>query len=316
LVKTPFRPSRQGAGAANLPAPRRFHGLLAKNAAGCLFAIPAFLLYAAFFLYPFIQSVLLSLTDWDGVQAVRRFIGAANYGRLLRDPLMWLSLSHNVIWVIVGTIFPVVIGLLLAVLLWSGRTRMKILFRTVYFMPVVLSPVVSGIIWGWIYSPIFGILNRFLSTVGLGSFARGWLGDPFWALYSVLGAAIWCYFGFCFVILFAGLQNVDMNLYDAAELDGAGAWRRFAHVTVPQLGSVLTMVLVYTLIGGFNVFDIVFVMTGGGPANFTELIATYTYKKSFMENQVGYGASLSTVMTALSLAASAVFLGLRRRGEK
>ncbi len=149
--------------------------------------------------------------------------------------------------------------------------------------------------------------------MGLGFLTRGWLGDPVWALYAVLGAAVWSYFGFCFVVLLAGLQNADMELYDAAKLDGAGHWRQLIDVTLPQLQSVLTMVIVYTLIGGFNVFDIVFVMTGGGPANLTELIATYSYKKSFMENQVGYGAALTMVMTVLSLVASSLFMRLRER---
>jgi multiple sugar transport system permease protein/raffinose/stachyose/melibiose transport system permease protein len=289
---------------------------LARNAAGILFVLPGLVLYAVFFLYPFFNSILLSFTDWDGVQPIRNFVGGANYLRLSQDPMVWMSLSHNLIWVIVGTIAPVLIGLLLAVLFWSGSTKGQVIFRTAFFMPVVLSPVVVGIIWGWIYSPIFGILNRVLEAVGLGFIARGWLGDPTWALFAVLGTAVWSYFGFCFVILLAGLQNADLELYDAAKLDGASSWQQLLNVTIPQLQSVLSMVIVYTLIGGFNVFDIVFVMTGGGPANLTELIATYTYKKSFMENQVGYGASLTMVMTVLSLAASFVFLKLRERGEK
>jgi ABC-type sugar transport system permease subunit len=288
---------------------------LARNAVGLGFALPALAVYAVFFLYPFAGSIALSLTDWDGVAAVRRFVGLANYGRLVRDPLVWLALKHNLVWVAIGTAAPIAIGLLLAVLLWSGRTRGQVVFRTAYFMPVVLSPVVVGIIWGWIYSPIFGILNRALRAAGLGSVARGWLGDPTWALCAVLATAVWNYFGFCFVILFAGLQNADLELFDAAKIDGAGAWRRLVSVTLPQLQSVLTMATVYTLIGGFNVFDIVWVMTGGGPANLTELIATYTYKKTFMQNQVGYGASLTMLMTALSLVVSAAFLHRRERGQ-
>jgi raffinose/stachyose/melibiose transport system permease protein len=293
-----------------------FRTELSRNAAGFLFVLPALSLYALFFLSPFVSSLLLSFTDWDGVRAVKGFIGFANYARMSRDPLVALSLSHNLIWVVLGTLAPTVIGLLLAILVWKGRTWGRLVFRTAFFMPVVLSPVVVGIIWGWIYSPIFGILNRGLEAVGLGSVARGWLGDPTWALYAVLCTAIWNYFGFCFVILFAGLQNADMELFDAAKIDGAGSWRQLVNVTLPQLQNVLTMAVVYTLIGGFNVFDIVFVMTGGGPANLTELIATYTYKKSFMENQVGYGASLTMLMTVLSLVTSGVFLGLRERGAR
>lgn len=286
-----------------------------KKNAGYFFVLPALLVYVIFFLFPFINSIYYSLTSWNGVDAVKKFVGLQNYVKLSADPLMWLSLQHNLTWVVIGTIAPVVIGLLLAILLWSGNTRGRTLFRTVYFMPVVLSPVVIGIIWGWIYNPIFGIVNQVLTRLGLDSWTRGWLGDPDWALYAVLLTAIWSYFGFCLVILLAGLQNVDMDLFDAARMDGANGWQQLINVIIPQLGSVLTMVTVYTLIGGFNVFDIVYVMTGGGPANYTELIATYTYKKSFVENHVGYGAALSMVMTILSLVASFIFLKIRERSE-
>lgn len=286
-----------------------------KNKHGMLFVLPAFVLYLIFFLFPFFQSIVISLTDWNGVNPEKVFIGLGNYFRLIKDDLMWKSLGHNFIWVIVGTISPIVIGLLLAVLLSSKNTKGRTFFRTVYFLPVMLSPVVVGIIWGWVYNPIYGMLNKILDSIGLGALSRGWLGDPKLALYMVLITAIWSYFGFCLVILMAGMQNIDTELYDAATIDGANSFQQFFHVTLPQLGSVLTMIIAYTLIGGLNVFDIVYIMTGGGPANTTELIATYTYKQSFQLNSVGYGASLSMVMTILSLVASALFMKFRAKAS-
>ncbi|MBZ0301652.1 MAG: sugar ABC transporter permease [Anaerolineae bacterium] len=285
-----------------------------RHRAGYFFVLPALVMYAIFFIYPFLSSVYLSMTDWDGVKPMN-FVGLSNYQKLLGDPLMWVSLGHNLIWVIIGTIAPIAIGLLLAVLLW-GRTRGQLIFRTIYFMPVVMSAVVVGIIWGWIYNPIFGFLNRFLTAVGLEGLARGWLGETNTALFAVLAAAIWQHVGFCVVILFAGLQKVDIELIDAARIDGANSWQRFLNVILPQIRHVLTMVTVFTVIGGFNVFDIVFVLTRGGPANATELIATYTYRKSFSENQVGYGSALSMVMTVLALAATIIFMRIRSRGEE
>jgi multiple sugar transport system permease protein/raffinose/stachyose/melibiose transport system permease protein len=282
---------------------------------GLFFVLPSLVIYVIFFLYPFFSSIYLSLTDWDGVQPVMNFVGLENYQRMLNDPLVWRSLAHNVIWVIIGTASPVIIGLLLAMLLW-GRIRGRLLFRTLYFMPVVLSSVVIGIIWGWIYNPIFGILNRALKAIGLDALARGWLGDPDVALYAVLVAAIWGYTGFCVVIFISGLQNVDMDLIDAATVDGANAWRRFFHVIIPQLRHVLTMVIAYTLIGGFSVFDIVWIMTKGGPANATEVIATYTYFKSFKQFDISYGAALSMLMTILALVATLIFMRIRERGQE
>lgn len=285
---------------------------LRKYGAAYLFLVPAAVLYAIFGLYPFVGSIYLSLTSWDGAQPVQPFVGLANYVHLVQDPLVWLSLSHNLIWVVVGTVVPIAMGLLLAVLL-AGRPRGMAVFRTIYFMPVVLSPVIIAVIWGWIYHPIFGILNRLLQAVGLGFLARGWLGDVNLALYAVLLAAIWGYFGFVFVIFLAGLQNIDVELLYAARIDGANAWQSFWNVTLPQLSHVVTMVTTLSLIGGFNVFDIVFVLTQGGPANSTELIATYIYRVAFSQNEVGYGAALSMVMTIIALAAALIFIAIRER---
>lgn len=295
-------------------ADRRRAGPLRTSLTGYLFVLPAFALYLLFVLYPFVVSIYYSLTDWDGAQPVKPFVGMGNYARLIGDRLMWLSLWHNLVWIVFGTLTPVVIGLGLASLVWSG-VRGRLFFRTVYFMPVVLATVVVGIIWSWIYHPMFGPINVALRAVGLGHIARGWLGDLNWALFALMLAALWAYFGFCFVILLAGLQNVDLEVHDAAKIDGANAWQRFIHVTIPQLRPVLTMLTAYTLIGGFNVFDIVFVLTKGGPANATEVIATYIYEMAFKQSQVGYGAALSMVMTVLSLIASYLFINTRERSS-
>jgi ABC-type sugar transport system permease subunit len=282
--------------------------------AAIFFVLPALLLYALFMIYPFVQSISYSLTDWNGVRPTKNFVGLGNYRELIGDSLLWLSLWHNVIWVIVGTIAPLAIGLLLAILLWN-RPPGFTLFRTIFFMPQVLSTVVIGIIWSWIYNPLFGNLNKLLDAVGLDEVSRGWLGDTTWALYAVLVAAVWATIGFVFVIFLAGLQNVSKDLLEAATIDGANGWQRFKDVTVPQLSNVINVVAALLLIGGFNVFDIIFVMTGGGPANATEVIATYTYKEAFTQNRVGYASTLSLVMTAISLVVSIAFIRLRERQE-
>jgi ABC-type sugar transport system permease subunit len=282
--------------------------------AGILFVLPAFILYLVFMVYPFFRSIYFSLTSWNGVTAVKEWVGLANYRGLIGDNLFWLSLLHTVIWVIIGTIAPIVVGMLLAILLWR-RPKGFTVFRTVFFMPQVLSTVVIGIVWNWIYNPIFGILNETLDSVGLTNLSRGWLGDPDVALYAVLVAAIWATIGFVFVILLAGLQNVSKDLLEAATIDGANVWQRFWNVTVPQLAGVLNVVIALLLIGGFSVFDIVFVMTGGGPANATEVLATYTYKEAFTQNNVGYASALAVVITVISLIASVTFIRLRERQE-
>ncbi|NJK44844.1 MAG: ABC transporter permease subunit, partial [Pleurocapsa sp. SU_196_0] len=274
---------------------------------GYLFLLPAALLYAVFVLYPFVQSIFLSLTDWNGVSAVKNFVGFENYAKMFSDPLVGLSLGHNLIWIVIGTVIPIVIGLLLAVLV-SGTKRGYNVFRTAFFLPQVLSPVIIGITWGWIYHPLFGVLNTLLERVGLVGWQRGWLGETSLALYAVLIAAMWAAVGFVFVILLAGLQNVSVELLEAADIDGANAWQKVWNVIVPQLSNVLTVVATLLLIGGFSVFDIVFIMTQGGPANSTQLLATYAYQQAFIQNKIGYGAALVTVMTLLALTASVVFI--------
>lgn len=281
--------------------------------AGYLFLLPALLLYAMFMIYPFFQSIYLSLTDWNGADAVKNFVGLENYRNLWSDDLLWRSLWHNVIWVVIGTLGPLILGFLLAVLL-AVRPKGFTLFRTVYFMPQVLSPVIIAIVWGWIYNPLFGILNKGLEAAGLEAWTRGWLGDPDFALYAVLVAAMWAQTGFVFVIFLAGLQNVSRDLIEAATLDGANAWQRFRDVTLPQMANVVNVVAALLLIGGFNVFDIIFVMTGGGPANSTEVIATYAYTEAFRLNNVGYASTLTIVMTVITLVASILFIRLRERG--
>jgi ABC-type sugar transport system permease subunit len=301
------------AGRSTAPAARRRPG--DRRVSGYLFVLPALAVYALFVLYPLVQSVYLSLTDWDGAKPHKTFIGLGNFDRLVHDTMFWRALWHNLIWVVLGTALAMAVSLLLAMLVWS-RPRGFTVFRTVYFMPQILPAIIVGIVWSWIYSPAFGILDRGLSAVGLGSWSRGWLGDPDFALYAVLVASVWATIGLAFVIFTAALHNVDQDLLDAARVDGAGAWQRFRHVVVPQLSSAVTLVTVLLLVHGFQAFDHVWIMTKGGPDNSTQLLATYTYQKAFMENDVGYGAAISLVLTVLSLVVSLAVVRLRERGDR
>lgn len=285
-----------------------------KARAGYLFIAPAMLLYLYFFVYPFTVSIYYSFLKWNGA-GPPEFVGLQNYVRLFSDKILGQALTNNLIWVVIGTISPIAISLLLGALLWRGVRGMAI-FRTIYFLPVVLSEVVVAITWNWIYHPLFGALNQLLKAIGLGALARGWLGDPDTALLALLVTAIWSYFGFAFVVIMAGLQDINMDIIEAALMDGASGWQRFVHVLLPELRHVITMITALTLIGGFNVFGIVFVMTRGGPGTSTQVIATYTYRAAFQESDIGYGATLSLVMTVITLAASYLFIRLRERGEE
>lgn len=276
---------------------------------------PAIGLYLIFVLIPLVQTVGLSLNDWDGVNPLRQYVGVANYLQLLQDEIFGISVRNTLIWVVFGTLGSLTVALVLAMLAW-GSGRGYAIFRTLYFMPQVLPTVVVGIVWGWIYNPNFGALNKLLQLVGLEHLQRGWLGEPGLAVGAILVASIWASVGLSFVIFSAALNNVSAELIDAARVDGASAGQRFRHVIIPQLTHAVTVVTSLLLIHNFQAFDIVWVMTRGGPQNSSQLIATYTYQNAFADNQVGYGAAQSVVLTLLCLLATVIFVRLRERSAQ
>src|SRR5215207_813524 len=295
------------AGSAGVPAVRRQQARYAV-----LFIAPALLIYLIFMIYPFLNTIYLSFTNWNGIAPQKEWVGVSNYLRIFGEGAALKAFANNIIWVILGTVAPVVLGLFEALLVWSGA-RGSLLFRTLFFLPFVLPLVVVGIVWQWIYHPLFGIVNTVLDSFGLDWLSRGWLADPHTALYAVLIAAVWGQTGFCFLILHASLQNVDMSTVEAAMIDGASWFQRARSIIIPQIAPQITMVTAVTLIGGFAVFDIIYVMTGGGPGNASQVLATYTVKVAFQQNEAGYGSSLAMLITILSLVSAVAFVRLRER---
>jgi ABC-type sugar transport system permease subunit len=282
---------------------------------GYSFLAPALLVYLIFLIYPLLYNVYLSLTGWDGFSPTKEFLGGANYLELFGDEKFWGALGRNGIWAVVGTIVPMVIGLFLALLLRSLPPG-YIVFRTIFFMPQVLAPVAVAIVFGWIYEPNFGILNRLLKALNLDGLAQPWLADPNLALYALIGVAIWVETGFAFVIFVAALQEVDVDLLAAAELDGAGWWRRLWYVMLPQISNSVNLVAAALIIAGFNAFDYVWIMTRGGPAGSTEVASTYLYQVAFVGSRAGYGAAVSTTATVVTMVVVVVVILLRERKEE
>jgi raffinose/stachyose/melibiose transport system permease protein len=252
--------------------------------------------------------------DFDGLDPTPPFVGLANFAELAQDPQVWAAARNNVIWIVLGTIGPLVLGLALALMLWGVR-RGSTAYRIVFFLPYVLPQVAVGVVWGWIYAPTRGWLNRGLEVIGLDGLGRGWLGDPGTALYAVLATAIWTATGFVFVIILSALRNVDTEQVDAALLDGANYLQRLRYVVLPQIMPVFLMVTALTLIGGFAVFDIIFVMTGGGPANATEVLGVNAYENAFQLNRISYGTALALVVTVLAVPVAMWLNRLQRRAS-
>jgi raffinose/stachyose/melibiose transport system permease protein len=279
---------------------------------GIALVIPVMIMVVLFFIVPLVNALYYSVTDFDGINPNPTFIGLGNFERMFSDPKMWHALGNNLIWILIGTAAPMVIGLLVAMLLWTLR-RGSVVYRVAFFLPFVLPGVAIGIVWGWIYDPVSGMLNQALRLVGLGHLARGWLGEPDVALYAVLVTAIWAGTGFAIVIFLSALRNVDVELVDASRIDGANAAQRLWYIILPQIMPVFLMVLTLTLVGGFSVFDIIFVMTGGGPAEATDVLGTYSYNNAFKLSDIGYGTTLALLITALSVPIAILLNRLQRR---
>ena len=261
---------------------------------------PLLIMVGTFLLVPMANALYYVFVDFNGINPTPPWVGLANFRELFQDDAVWAALRHNVIWILIGTVAPIVLGFGLALLLWNVG-RGSAWYRLAFFLPYVLPQVAVGVVWGWIYEPTRGWLNRALETVGLGSWTHGWLGDPDTALYAVLGTAVWTATGFVFLILLAALGNVQDDLLDAAKLDGTNRAQRLWYVILPQIMPVFLTVTTITLVGGFSVFDIVFVMTGGGPAGATEVLGTYAYSNAFQLNRISYGTTVALLMTVLAV---------------
>lgn len=274
------------------------------------FVAPAAALYILLVLVPLIQTMILGLYEWNGVAPQRVFVGLSNFIELLRDSRFWVALRNNLFWIIASIVNPMLVGLVLAVLLSSiGRGQKA--YLTVFFIPVVLPLIMVGLTWGILYNPIIGPINIVLKALGME--AQGWLGDPRWATPAVIIAGNWTFFGFCTVIFLAGLQAIDSSLIEAAIIDGAGPVSRFFRIIIPLLRDQINLVVVFSIIGSFKVFDIVYVMTQGGPSHSSEVLATYLYWQAFNNGRVGYGAAMAFILTCVVAAISLIYLRLRER---
>ena len=304
----PRRRWRQAASRSQAPPVTR----RAQARLGIALVAPLLLMVVVFLLFPMLNAVYYVFVDFDGLDPSPPWVGFSNFTELIADPGVWAALKNNVIWIVVGTISPLVLGLGLALLVWPLE-RGSVWYRMAFFLPYVLPPVAIGVVWSWIYEPSRGWLNRALEAAGLGSLTTGWLGNPSTALYAVLGTAIWAATGFVFVIILAALRNVNADLVDASRLDGANAAQRLRYVILPQIMPVFLMVATLTLIGGFKVFDIIFVMTGGGPAGATDVLGTYAYKNAFQLNRISYGTTLALLITVMAVPVAMVMNRLQRK---
>ncbi len=264
-----------------------------------LFLLIPLAIYLLWVIGPMFYTFYLSLTKWDGLtQPI--FIGLRNYEKLFQDPVFYTSLKNNLRWIGSFITIPVVLGLGLAVALNQSIPGAKF-FKASFYSPMVLSLVVCGLIWSWMYHPANGLINSALRAVGLDSLAQGWLSDKNLVMWSIIVVAIWRQVGYVMILYLAGLQSIDPELIDASRVDGCTGAQSFRHIILPLLAPVTVIVIVISIIDSLRAFDLVSVMTRGGPYNSSSVLANFMYIEAFNNYKMGYGASIAVILFLISM---------------
>lgn len=287
-----------------------------QTLAGYGFVAPAVAVLAAFIVYPVGYSIWLSLHEWTGYTPDwGPFVGLGNYRTLAGDEVFWKAVVNSAVFVTVRTPLEVGLGFGLALLL-NRRLAGRSLLRTLFFVPVVMSLIVVTIIFQRVYEPNTGLLNSALRAIGLDALALPWLGDPATALPAVIAVSVWKNVGFSLVILLAGLQGLPREVIEAARVDGAGPWQLTLRVITPLMRPILALTALLSVIGGLKVFDLIFIMTRGGPTYSTEVLATMLYREAFEQNHMGVASAIAVVMVALVMGTARLqTLFLREEGD-
>ncbi|WP_121643235.1 carbohydrate ABC transporter permease [Bacillus vallismortis] len=281
-----------------------------------LFLVPA-LVFLLFVYIPIVENVFLSLFQWSSFSPEKTFIGLKNYVELFHDPVFYQALANNVLYAVISIVCQVFGGLILAAVLEDKLVRKwSPFFRTVFFLPVVISMTVIALLFDFIYNPETGLLNQLLQAVGLDQLTRAWLGEDSTAMLSVIFVSQWQSVGYIAMLYIVSIQKIPDELYEAARLDGAGKIQQFFHITVPQTKEMSFVAVVMTLTGAFTVFNEPYILTGGGPGNASEVLSTFLYKSAFTKDMMGYASAIATVVLLITLALSLMQMKFFKTGKE
>jgi N-acetylglucosamine transport system permease protein len=289
-----------------------------KNRVIIPFLLPAVILYGVFVIYPYIRAFYISLTSWSGVSANMPFVGFKNYGNLLTDGRFLDAILRNGQLLIVLPVGTILVALAFAALFTQGGTGImgSGFYRVVYFFPQVISAVIVGILFQYVYNPRYGLLNTTLEKMGLDTLTRTWLGDPSTILWAIAFVAIWSAVGFYMVIFIASMQSIPTSFYEAAVLDGATRWRQFRDITLPLMWETIRTTLIYIAIQALDMFVLVQVMTGGGSTSASrhaEVVAVYMYIEAFSKSRWGSASAVGVILLLLTMLLSVVIMRVTRR---
>lgn len=290
---------------------RRGHPARRGDWQGYVYIIPALAFYLVFTFVPVIWTLVISLQG-EGIGTRPASVTFTHYQDIFEDQIFWRAFRHNILWLVMHIGLAGGFGLVTAVLI-SRVGILQRFFRTGFFLPHVVSLAVVGVIWAMVYDPFYGLLNNLLRSLGLDLLTRNWLGDPSLVLPAINLASSWQGYGLYMLLFLAGLQNIDSQLYDAAEVDGASGWQQFIHVTLPGLREVITLVVSLAIINSFKGFATVWVMTQGGPFFSSELLATCIYKLAFRFQDHGKAAGLSMILGLLAITTTYLYSRWRER---
>ncbi|MFN8378868.1 MAG: sugar ABC transporter permease [Anaerolineae bacterium] len=285
-----------------------------------IFLVPGLLALFLVILLPFLVNVGVSFTTWNGISAPQ-WNGLSNYVKAFNDATFWASFRNNLSMIIAMTVIPTILGLFLAAFIFDYiashfGSRTASFFRGGFYLPQVLPVVIAGVVWRWILQPDWGALNYVLNGLGLGGLAHNWLGDSSTAMLSVMGIMVWFQLGYPLVIFMAALQRVDPDLYEAAAVDGATWFQRFFRITLYMIRPEIFVVVLMTIIHSLKVFAQVYVLTRGGPGRATIVPSYFAYQNFFERSDVGYGATISTLMTIIIVLVTIIFITIQSRQEE
>lgn len=291
--------------------------LYVKKRAILLYMLPALTLLTAFVFLPIVLNFIYALFRWSSFSTQWDFVGLANFARLLSDETVWVAFKNNLWYAVISLVFQVGGSMLIAALLeekWMRRSQP--FFRTVYFLPSMISLTVVGILWQTIYSPVFGIVNPLLEKLGLGMLATDWLGNTRTAVFSVIAVSQWQYFGYTMVLFLVAMQSVPAELYESAIIDGANSFQRFIHITIPNIREIILVNCMITIIGAFQVFDEIYIMTGGGPGRSSEVLGTYLFRTGFRNDEMGYASAIATMVFLVTFVFSVIQMRISGTGRR
>ena len=289
-----------------------------RNSRTALFYIlPALLLILLFVFLPIVLNLYNSLFRWNSFSAGKTFVGFEYYDRLFKDPVFYIALKNNSLYAIISLVFQVGGGLVIAAILEDKLIRrFQPFFRTVFFIPSVISIAVVGLLWQLIYNPEVGLVNSFLKFIGQTEWAHSWLGDSKVAIYAVVAVSQWQYTGYMTMLFLIAMQKIPFEYYEAAMIDGASKIKTFFNITLPQIKEMTIVGMVITVIGAFKVFDEVYIMTFGGPGQSTEVLGTMLYRAAFRNDEMGYASTIGTVIFVITLILSLIQMKLGKSGQE